>query len=230
MTHGNLHQLILDNKWEQLCSVFAAMSHTDFRRAESFIRTTVLPQLPNEAFWETLLHLVRFRRQAFLSGVLSIAHLAQDGTLDFRSPHAAALAAHLQQTHPASILKVVNMMLPLLQTEQQATALFHTFHIDDHRQRIMVLLKVESELSYYLLFNTLRHQADNRKLALDCCRYIIRRNNDMAYNMAALLQAYFGLHELRGQFSLHIEPYELSSLDRGQQTFYHILHGKRPTI
>ena len=230
MAHEKLHQLILHGKWEQLRSVFAAMSHTDFHRAESFIRTTVLPQLPNETLWETLLHLIRFRRQAFLSGVLSVAHLAREGTLDFRSPHAASLAAHLQQTHPASILKAVNMMLPLLQTEQQAEALFHTFHIDDYRQRIMVLLKVESPLSYYLLFDALRHQADNRKLAMDCCRYIIRRNNDMAYNMAALLQAYFGLHELRGQFSLHIESYELSLLDRDPQAFYHILHGKRPIL
>ena len=230
MAHEKLYQLILEGKWEMLHSAFALMSRSDFRRAEFYIRTAVLPQLPNDAFWDTLFHLVTYRRQAFLSGVLAIDHLATDHTLNFQTDGAIALARHLQATHPSSITKAASMMMPLMQTEQQAAALLHTFHIKDIQQLVGILLRTDSPLSYYMLFNELRHHADNRALVLSCCRHILRRNNDMAYNMAALLQAYFGLHELRGQFSLHIEPYELSRLERDPQTFYHILNGKRPLI
>ena len=224
MTHQKLSQFILEGKWEQVYSLFRAMSNTEFRRAEEYVRTVILPSLDNDTFWITLLHLVQYRRQAFLSGVLSLQHL------HLNTPSAQAFFEYLQQQHPESIQKTVKMMLPLLQTEQQMEALFHVAHIGKDQQRIAALLKVESPQAYHLLFNLLRHHADNKKLALDCSRYILKRDNDMAYNMVSILQAYFGLHELRKQFSLHIEPYELSLLDRNEQIFYHLLNGKRPQL
>ena len=230
MPYDNLHQLIELGEWEQLNRFFSAMSNSEFRRAESYVRKSVLPALPNDAFWEALYHLVQYRRQAFLSGVLSAGEHANDGTLNLRCQGAFHLSAYLHETHPLSVPKVVGMLLPLLQDKQQVEDLFHTFRIDDQRQRVLALLRVESPHAYYLLFNALRHIPDNRPLALNCCRYIMSRKNDMSYNMAALLQAYFGLDELRGQFSLNIQPYELSLLDRGPQTFYNILNGKRPKL
>ena len=230
MTHQKLHQFILDGNWEQAYTLFQAMNNTEFRRAEEYVRTAILPLLDNDPLWTTLLHLVQYRRQAFLSGVLSLQHLVADATLRFDVPSAKAFFDYLQQQHPESIQKTVNMILPLLQTEQQIEALFRVANIEKDKQRIAALLKVESPQAYHLLFSLLRHQADNRKLALDCSRYILKRDNDMAYNMVSILQAYFGLHELRKQFSLHIEPYELSLLDRGEQIFYHLLNGKRPQL
>ena len=230
MVHEELHQLITIGNWEKLYSTFASMSNSDFRRAQSYIRTKLLPQLPNDTFWDTLLHLIKYRRQAFLSGLSAISHLAADGTLNFHVAAATTLAEHLSRSHPASTLKAASIMIPLVQTEQQMASLLQTFRPDSQQHLIMALLTTETPLSYYALFGELRHTADNQALALTCCRHIMRRGNDLAYNMAALLQAYFGLHELRGQFSLHIEPYELSRLERDPQTFYHILNGKRPII
>ena len=230
MTHQKLRQFILDENWEQTYTLFQAMSNTEFRRAEEYVRIAILPQLGNESLWTTLLHLVQYRRQAFLSGVLAVRHLVADSTLRFEVPSAQAFFDYLQQQHPESIPKTVNMILPLLDTEPQIESLFHVAHIEKDRSRIALLLKVESPQAYHLLFNTLCHLSDNRKLALDCSRYILKRGNDMASNMVSILQAYFGLHEIRGPFSLHIEPYELSRLERGEQIFYHLLNGKRPQL
>lgn len=230
MAHQKLHELIVAGKWNQLDALLGAMSNTEFRRAEHFVRTSVLPQLDNDHFWAALLHLVHFRRQAFLTGVLAVNHLVADATLQFDSPSARTFADYLLTEHPSSVQKVVNMVLPLLKDEGQVLSLFQIFRIESNEERIVPLLKVDSPLAYYFLFNALRHIPDNKPLVLDCCRYILRRADDYAYNMVAILQAYFGLHELRGQFSLRIEPYELSQLDRDPQVFYHLLNGKRPQL
>ena len=230
MLYENLYQLTLRSEWEQLSRCFSSMSNTEFRRAEVYIRKSLLPTLSNDAFWNALYHLVQYRRQAFLSGVLSAEKYVKDGTLDLCCQGARLLSVYLYEIHPLSVSKIVGMLLPLLQNSQQIEDLFRTFRIDDERQRVMALLRVESPHAYYLLFNALRHIPDNRVLALNCCRYIMGRKNDMAYNMAALLQAYFGLDELRGQFSLNVQPYELSLLDRGPKTFYQILNGRRPQL
>ena len=230
MAYQKLHQLILDGNWEQLNATFAAMTHTEFRRASMYLRTSVLPVLENNVCWEAIFHLVQYRRQAFLSCVLALQPLALSGRLDFSCQGAQAFAVYLLQEAPEAVPKVVNMVLPFLQTDGQVDVFFHTFRVEDKKQQVLALLKVESPLAYYLLFTRLRHLPDCRQFALDCCRYIMRRDNDMAYNMVAIMQAYFGLYELRGQFSLRIAPYELSLLDRDAQSFYHVLNGKRPQL
>ena len=95
---------------------------------------------------------------------------------------------------------------------------------------VALLIRIDTPLAYYILFRTLCHIPDNRPLALRCYRYILRRQNDRAFNMASILRTYFGLHEAGGQLSLHIEPYELSYLDRSFEQFCYVLDGKRPKV
>ena len=60
-----------------------SLSNMEFRRMERVMREEVLTDLENDLFWETLLHLIIFKRAAFISGVTVVRHLAEDGTLDF---------------------------------------------------------------------------------------------------------------------------------------------------
>ena len=98
------------------------------------------------------------------------------------------------------------------------------------RSRIAILLKSESPIAYYVLFNSLKHLPEHQALVRKCCVYIMKRNNDMAYNMVSILRCYFGITDLRSQLSLRIEPYELSLVDRSYQTFLDFLNGKRPKV
>ena len=45
----------------------------------------------------------------------------------------------------------------------------------------------------------------------------------LAFNMASILAAYFGLGQLPGTFSLTLSPYELSRLDASYEPFRKLL-------
>lgn len=225
-----LNQTILEGNWQQVFNSLNSMSNMEFRRAESYIRTTILPTLPNDAFWNTLCQLVAYRRQAFLSGISAIRHLSDDDSLDFSCSGALELSRLLHDHHPDAVNKAINIALPQLKTEEQINALLNTFAPNDENAHIAALIRVESPLTYYKLFTTLRHLPEGKQLALRCTQYIMKYGNDMAFNMAAIMKAYFGLDELHARFSLHIEPYELSQLDSGSDAFYHLLTGRRPKL
>ena len=120
-------------------------------------------------------------------------------------------------------------MLPLMQTEEQAWGLLEAFHVENEVTRLSVLLKVNSPLSYYLIFKTLK-LVEDKVIAHKCCMVIIKRGDDKAFNMVSLIKTYFGLDELPARFSLTIEPYELSHIDKDFDAFLHVLNGKRPRI
>ena len=225
-----LNQTILEGNWQQLTNSLNSMSNMEFRRTESYIRATILPTLPNDTFWDVLFHLIEYRHQAFLSGICAIEHLVSDDSLDFSCTGARELAQLLHDKHPEAVNKVINIALPLLKTEEQVDALLNTFAPNDENAHIAALLKVESPLTYYKLFTTLCHMPEGKQLALRCTQFIMKHGNDMAFNMAAIMKAYFGLEELHARFSLHIEPYELSQLDSGSDAFYHLLTGRRPKL
>ena len=222
-------QFINAQDWTGLSQMLQSLSNMELRRMERIMREEVLTQLENGLFWETLLHIIIFKRAAFLSGVMAVGHLAKNGTLDFRTAAVQKLHEHLEATAPDSPIKICNMMMPLMQTEQQVWELLDAFHIENEINRLSILLKINSPLSYYLIFKTLK-LIEDKVIARKCCMALIKRQDDMAYNAVSLIRAYFGLDDLPARFSLKIEQYELSHLDRDYDTFLHTLNGKRPKI
>ncbi len=229
MLKERAYRLVKERKWDELAQLMESLSNMEFRRMERVMREEVLTELPNELFWETLLHIIIYKRAAFLSGVMAVGHLAEGGTLDFGVESVRRLYDHLKETHRESLVKLCNMMMPLLRTEKQVTGMFEALHIEQEVTRLSVLLKDDTPLSYFLIFKTLK-MADDKIVARKCCMVLMRRRNDRAFNAACLIKAYFGLDDLPGQFSLTIEPYELSHIDRNYDTFLHALNGKRPQI
>ncbi|MBR3444103.1 MAG: hypothetical protein IKG96_10680 [Bacteroidaceae bacterium] len=222
-----LVSLVQQQDWPALDALLDRLTHTEFRRTERTLRDEVLPRFDADHFWPAYLHLIIYKRQAFLSCIRATARLAAEQALPFDTEAARQVA---QQLDEPNALKLIDMALPLLQTEEQIDALFALFHIDDEQRRVALLIRIDTPLAYYILFRTLCHIPDNRPLALRCYRYILRRQNDRAFNMASILRTYFGLHEACGQLSLHIEPYELSYLDRSFEQFCYVLDGKRPKV
>lgn len=214
----------------QLHCILGRLTNMEFKRAEQSVREHLLPSLPNKLFWEALLGLIRFRRQAFMSGIMGVEKLAANGTLDFHCEEAQALSEHVRTVCPEAVDKLVSMALPKMQTEEQAEALFQCFRIDNPRTRIAHLLKSDSPLAYYILFKSLRHIPDQKDIVRKSCIYIMKRNDDMAFNMVSILRTYFGIDDLKSRLSLHIEPYELNLIDRSYETFKDFLYGKRPKM
>ena len=221
--------LIGSRDWEGLGRMLRSLSNMEFRQMQRVMREEVLPLLDNVLFWETLLHIIIFKRAAFLSGAAAVRHLADSGTLNFDVESVRKLHKYLQETNAESIVKIGNIMLPKLRTEEQVRQLWEAFHIEDEVTWLSMLLKVDSPLSYYLIFKTLK-LAEDKTVARRCCMFIIKRKDDHAYNVVSLIKAYFGLDDLPGRFSLNIEQYELSHIDRDYDTFLHVLEGKRPKV
>lgn len=230
MTHKErLEQLIGTRDWEGLTQMLGNLSNMELRRMERVMREEVLTGLENDLFWETLLHLIIFKRAAFISGVTALTHLAKDGTLDFEAKSVDRLCEHLKATNQESLVKMCNMMVPELRTEVQVMGMFEAFHVENEVTRLAVLLKAEHDLSYYLIFKTLK-LIEDKLVARKCCVALMKRQDDRAFNAVCLIKAYFGLDDLPARFSLTIEQYELSHIDRDYNTFIHVLNGKRPRI
>ena len=222
-------QLIGTRDWEGLSQMLGSLSNMELRRMERVMREEVLKELENDLFWETLLHIIIFKRAAFISGVTAVTHLVKDGTLDFEVEGVRRLYEHLKVTNMESLVKICNMMMPELRIEAQVMGMFEAFHVENEVTRLTVLLKAEHDLSYYLIFKTLK-LIEDKAIARRCCVALMKRQDDRAFNAVCLIKAYFGLDDLPARFSLTIEQYELSHIDRDYNTFIHVLNGKRPKI
>ena len=222
-------QLIGIRDWESLTQMLESLSNMELRRMERVMREDVLGGLENDLFWETLLYLIIFKRAAFISGVTAVTHLAKDETLDFDLESVRRLYEYLKETNEESLVKMCNMMMPELMTEAQVMGMFEALHVENEVTRLSVLLKAEHDLSYYLIFKTLK-MIEDKVIARKCCTALMKRQDDRAFNAVCLIKAYFGLDELPARFSLTIEQYELSHIDRDYNTFCHVLEGKRPRV
>ena len=231
MVNRNSIQALIEAKdWNGLENMFAKMSNADFRRTEALVRTSVMPALSNDDFWEAYLHLLMYRRQSFLPCISSVRELARSGQVDFDCPKAKELALWMRQMSPESEAKVVRMAVPLLATAGQILSLFRLMDFTDERNCAAVLVKESSAHAYYALFEVLKRVPDNRQLLRAVCLAIMKKCDDLSFNMASILKIYFGMDDIKSSFSLSVEPYELSYIDRSYENFLRVLHGKRPQM
>lgn len=224
-----IQQFINSRNWDGMIHMLDGLSNSEFRRMEHTVRESVLPSLNNDLFWEALLHLIIFKRAAFITGVVSIKHLIKNNTLNFNNDSIKSIYEYLKLNHPESIIKMANMMIPLLKDEKGINNMFSALHINDEKTRISILLKVDSPLSYYIVFKNMK-MIDDKVFARKCCMLIIKRGNDMAFNAVSLIKAYWELDDIPARFSLNIEQYELNHIDKNYDNFLHVLNGKRPKI
>lgn len=226
----NLRQLVAAGDWDAVHDSFDRMSNLEFRRAQTFLREHVLGTLPNAAFWDAMAALVEYRHQAFISCVTQAEGLAQRGELDFEAPGVEKLVRFLAGRSPEALAKMSRMLMPSLPTVELVMQMFRHFRVEDEKDRIATLLRVATPLSYYVLFLILKECSDSHQLAHKCCLFIIKKNDDMSFNMASILKAYFGLDGIRSRLSLSVSPYELSYIDQSYDNFKHVLMGKKPRV
>ena len=112
-------RLIGVRDWEGLARMLGSLSNMEFRQMERVMREEVLAELENGLFWETLLHVIMFKRAAFLSGAAAVEHLAKEGTLDFGVESVGRLYEYLKENNAESVVKICNIMLPAMRTAEQ---------------------------------------------------------------------------------------------------------------
>ncbi len=222
--------LIKNKDWGGLKEVFSHMTNTEFRRTEAVMRDQIMPSLANDDFWDAYMHLLIYRRQSFLTCILSIGELAKTGELNFHCSNAEKLVEWLNANSPESKPKIVRMAVPLLTSASQIKDVFRLFAFEDAKECAAILVKESTPYAYYVLLDILKHTPENRPLLTSVCVALIQKGDDLSFNMASILKSYFDLDNIKSNFSLHIEAYELSYIDKSYDNFVRVLNGKRPIL
>ena len=226
----NLQQLIINANWIALYERFNRMTNAEFRRTEQIVREKVLPALSNSDYWNAFLHLLLYRRQAFLSSILAIHHLARTNQLDFSTAEPQAFIDWIHTNSSESVIKLLRMGIPQLTTSQQIVSMIRWTDSPDSREVAAILTKETSAHAYHALFQFLKHEDDDMPLLRTSCTTLLRKGDDMSFNMASILRSYFDIKDINSTLSLHIEPYELSYIDQSFDNFMHVLKGRRPKL
>ncbi|MCR5312202.1 MAG: hypothetical protein K6E54_00880 [Bacteroidaceae bacterium] len=224
-----VYNAIANHDWEGMKLYMSRMNILDFRRIQTQLRKKILPSLTNDDFWNTYLHLIKYKKAAFLACATAAERLAQDEIIDFNNEHIKQLSLYLHSQYPEAIVSLMNILIPILTQERQIESLFEAFNVD-YRTRIAVLLKHNSPIVYYMLFKTLCHHHESKELIGKCCLFIIKKKDDMSLNMAYIMKEYFDLNDVKCPKSLNIERYELSYIERNYDNFLNVLLGKRPKL
>ncbi len=208
-----------------LLLMMRSMSNSAFRACGKELGERVLPELPDShIYWTLFAAMVPAQPRAFLGTFLKAAAARYTkGTLD--------LLDNAQQVEKfaatASVIdkrKTLDALLPVVKKSEEIEFLLRLFAPQESTARLDLLLAQPDHTAMcYVLFKELRqHDADHALLRHAALR-LMQKATPNAFKMARIVQAYFGLEELPGTLSLRLEPYELSSLEQGEEAFCRML-------
>ena len=216
-----LRSLFAANDWEGLQTYLAELSNAHFRTAGYMIGERLMPDTRPADFWEVMLRLIRWQPKAF---TVTMAKAAMprliDGTLTINDAGFLSLAEYLRSDERwIDRQKLLMQWLPAARDPMTIERLFDLMNVDDPRKRADFLLRTEGMAAAFVLLRTLRFEEHDRPWLTQVCRTLMKRGDNLSFNVASMLREFFDLQELKGIFSLHLQPFELSRLDTDFDTF-----------
>ncbi len=235
MIYARLRQLFDAGDWEMLTAYLDGLSHSHFRTAGYLIGERLLTDVPAATFWDVASRLILWQPKAFtVTMAKAAAPRLSAGTLTLADDGFLRLAAALEgDSHLLDRQKLLLQWLPVIAEPQALERLFDLLRVGEARRRVDFLLRTEGLTAAFVLLRTLRFEEHDRDYLTAVCRQLIHRASTLAhsagqadslsYNLASLLRTYFDLQDLRGTFSLTLQPYELSRLDTDFDTFCRVV-------
>lgn len=208
------------------------LSNAGRRVAGYMLGERILPALDETGAWQLTGILVETDARAFLVTMMKgmIVRLEQ-GTADIRSEGAQhfwnqlrSAQARLRQNGQiegmsTDVQKTLQQVLPVVKTSEDVDWLFVALGVEEGAVRLPVLVRVSTLPASYALFRTLKFVEHDRPLLVRLTWFLMKRGDGLSFNLASLLKAYYGLDEVRGTFSLHLEPFQLARLDSSYAAF-----------
>jgi len=223
--YKRLQQLFAAAEWDALIGYLNGLSNAHFRTAGYLIGERMLTTVDPDTFWAVASRLILWQPKAF---VVTMAKAATPrlsaGTLSLDDDGFLRLADSLKaDDHLIDRQKLLFQWMPAAKNPQTMATLFDRLHIQEPRRRVEFLLRTEGLTAAFVLLRTLRFEEHDSEYLTTVCRHLIRRADNLSYNLASLLRTYFDLPDIRGTFSLSLEPYELSRLDTDFEVFRRIV-------
>ena len=120
--------------------------------------------------------------------------------------------------------KFISYMLGVFAEEvDELEFLLGSLHVDHPRERMHYLLRGEGLGCYYLLFKAMRQTEHDRDLLTGCCRFLMRKGDALSFNLASVAKVYFDLPQVKGSFSLKLDPYQLGRLEMSYASFRRVM-------
>lgn len=212
---------------QQLLAYLAEMSNAQFRNASRVLGERLLPSVGNDVFWQNFSTLFLSDRKAYLGTLLKalVLRLSPHGAEVTTSgleesgiwePEFVSVCAELTDTDRK---KVLLALLPLFASPSDAERLLLQCGLKEGSAWIPFLLQVQSKPCYFLLLKALRYVEHDKPLLIRTCHFLMKRGDGLSFSMASLLRLSFGLEEVRGTFSLSLEPYQLARIEQNYEAF-----------
>ena len=216
---------------QQLLAYLAEMSNAQFRNASRVLGERLLPSVGNDVFWQNFSTLFLSDRKAYLGTLLKalVLRLSPRGAEVTTSgleesgiwePEFVSVCAELTDTDRK---KVLLALLPLLASPVDAERLLLQCGLKEGSAWIPFLLQVQSRPCYFLLLKALRYVEHDKPLLIRTCHFLMKRGDGLSFSMASLLRLSFGLEEVRGTFSLSLEPYQLARIEQSYDAFLKVM-------
>lgn len=216
---------------EQLLSYLGGLSNSQFRNASRVLGERLLVDAGKGVFWQVFRILFLHDRKAYLGTVLKalVSRIANLGAKADPSVLEEAglwdedfvcVCAELTETDRK---KVLMALLPLFESPSDVERLFLQCGMKESSAWIPYLLQISSKPCAYLLLKALRYVEHDKALLIRTCHFLMKRGDGQSFNMASLLRLSFGLEEVRGTFSLSLEPYQLARIEQNYDAFLQVM-------
>lgn len=222
VVNRNLQAIANEADWQKMNAYLNGLSNSAFRAASSILAEHVLPKLDNYNYWECFHSVALTNTKAYLMTFLKAAEEKyRNGSLAFDNTRFKDFAESTR-TDAVSLdrQKTLKKILPILSTFNEVEDVLELFCEDNAEMKLKYLLQSdESKVCYYVIFRQLRRLEANHEAIALCLLKVMRRSTSMAFNFVSIMRDYFGIDKLNAQYSLRLQPYELSRLETSYDDF-----------
>lgn len=219
---GRLKSLISAGDIVALRTYVMGLNNTEFRTAGYLLSDVILPTLDGATYWKVFSILVPTNSKAFLGTFLKAAvYQFKAGTLTLSREtlsNFAAVATNIDKR------KTLEALLPVMWQAEEVHLLLDLFCGGNLKSCLAFLVNQDTVACYFELFRQMKQLEGQTEDLQHYTMLMMRKGTKRAFNMAAIVKAYFGLDTLPGTFSLHLEAYQLSRLDSSYEAFCHLLN------
>lgn len=205
---ARLRILVGGRQWVSLTQYLDGLSNAHFRTAGIMLGEVFMPELDDADFWALAQVLVSYNAKAFLVTVMK----SWAGVAASRSLNPIPAFFFMLRGRDEDRRKTLQVLLPILNDYRLIEELLTAMDYRDVQLRINVFMRCLTPSTAFLLFKALCEVEDDRALLIRSTTYLMKQGDNLTFNLASLLRAFFGLEEVKGTFSLNLQPFQLSHL------------------
>lgn len=210
-----LQSYIVAQDVEGMSTYLKTLSVGEFRTAGYLLGEKVLIQASNDFFWQSFIQLTSINAKAFL--VTCLKAFVQGYKEHKFMLQTASLQKFATNCTLIDCKKTLDIILPILRTSDEVIKVAQLLGEKEGSNPFYYLVKAKTLPCYYALFVLLK--SEDEKQIRQSIMHLVKCNEPLAYNVANALKRYFDINNIPVTFSLCIEDYQLSCLDKGYESF-----------